>query len=104
MEEISQKMIDDLEFGLFGELTFSDKTVIIKSEVTSALIQAYVKKLDSVLSSVFEKNTKTFQSLMTKKIYLLEILDQFPAHLKKAGSELQARLNFEFPELFEAHS
>lgn len=104
LEEISQKMIDDLEFGLFGELTFSDKTVIIKSEVTSALIQAYVKKLDSVLSSVFEKNTKTFQSLMTKKIYLLEILDQFPAHLKKAGSELQARLNFEFPELFEAHS
>ena len=104
IEQLVQKSKVEIDLGILGELSINEKTIIITTEITSALIQAYIERLDIALSIVFENNKEHYQALITKKIYLLELLDRFPSKIVQDGKDLKERLNFEFPELMETIS
>jgi hypothetical protein len=102
--ELIEVVPEGFDIGILGELSNSNISVVVQSNVTSALIQSYIKKIDQHLETAFNSNIEHYQILFTKKLYLTEILKQFTKDVVLSGQRLAERLDFSFPDLLESIS
>lgn len=102
LDNLIEELPENFEVGALGEILDGTLTVIVQTEVTSALIQSYISKIDDHLEESTELNNEHYELLITKKIYLSEVLKQFTEDLINEGKALSERLKFSYPDLLEA--
>ena len=87
------------ELGILGELDHDGKTVIVTTPLTSALIQGYIIHIDKELPRLRNDNPKKAKEALIFQTYLIEVLDSFPAYMRKEGGKLLEEYDIPYPSL-----
>lgn len=91
--------------GMFGEVYKGEKTFVVMTPITAALITGYIEHIDKNLAQLKNDNPARVESLYIHKAYLIEVLNRFPANLKREaemmlpGNNDQKKVVFPYPPL-----
>jgi hypothetical protein len=97
--ESFEDFAEEFELGVLGELDHDGKTVIVTTPLTSALIQGYIKHVDKELPRLHNDNSNKAKEALIFQTYLIEVLDSFPAYMRKEGTKLLEQYDIPYPSL-----
>lgn len=75
------------------------KTVVVKTPIVAALIQGYIKHIDNSLERLIASNEKRIFSVITHRMFLQQIINNFDEKTKRLADELYGDAQFTFPEI-----
>ncbi len=92
---------DGCEVGLTGEIRLSNvhKTIFVTTELTAALIIARIDHIDSEIKRLRQDDDGKALKAIIDKVYLEEVLNQFPDDLIRAGKKITSSYRFPFASL-----
>ncbi len=102
-----EKPIDSLESllnetdesGLLGEIKYNGIKYFVATDLTSALIQGYIKHIEQSIPKARLESEKLAKSLLLESMYLSEVLSSFPQSMIKEGKTLLDTHNFPYPSV-----
>jgi len=85
--------------GTFAELSHDGQTIIICTPMVAAFIQGEINHIDKNIDGLFSINPQKVDKFKLRKLFLAEVLKNFPRKVVKDGINLLSKYNFPYPPL-----
>ena len=85
--------------GTFAELSHDGKTIVICTSLVAAFIKGEINHIDRNMDILMETNPLKENSYKLRKLFLSEILNNFPKKIVREGDAILLNYDFPFPPL-----
>lgn len=85
--------------GTFAELSHDGQTIIICTPMVAAFIQGEINHIDKNVDGLFSINPHKVDKFKLRKLFLVEVLKNFPRKVVKDGINLLSKYDFPYPPL-----
>lgn len=85
--------------GTFAELSHDGQTIIICTPMVAAFMQGEINHIDKNIDGLFSINPEKVDKFKLRKLFLVEVLKNFPRKVVKDGINLLSKYDFPYPPL-----